>query len=369
MIEVRNLTKKYGDHVAVRNLSFTIEPGKIYGFLGPNGAGKSTTMNIVTGCLAATDGEVLIDGHDIFEEPQEAKKHIGYLPEIPPLYPDMTPYEYLRFVGEAKGLKKGELAEQIEEAMNDTQITDVSDRLIKNLSKGYRQRVGIAQAIIGNPEIVILDEPTVGLDPRQIIEIRTLIKKLGEKRTVILSSHILPEIQAVCDHVMIIAKGNLVANDTLENISHYLTGDKSMKLLVRGEEGAIRMALNEIAGILEYEIAPSKDESGCFDIEIKSDRNLDIRDKIFFAFSALQFPILNMVNEIITLEDVFLRLTGEGEPKDDDKGLQLSENLTVEEIEEPDEEDGGQDDEDASDEEDDDHEDNSGSGGYTPLFR
>lgn len=366
MIEVKHLTKKYGNHTAVKDLSFTIETGKIYGFLGPNGAGKSTTMNIITGCLAATDGQVLINGHDIFEDPREAKKHIGYLPELPPVYMEMTPYEYLKFVGEAKGLRKGELVEQIEEAMTDTQILHVQNRLIKNLSKGYRQRVGIAQAIIGNPEIVILDEPTVGLDPLQIIEIRSLIKKLGEKRTVILSSHILPEIQAVCDHVMIITKGSLVANDTLENISSYLTGDREMKLLVKGEEGKIRMTLNEIRGILEYSLEPNPDEKGCWNIEIKSDRTLDIREEIFFAFSRLGYPILNMVNEVITLEDVFLRLTSDPDAKPENDGLTLREDLEIveEEIEEESDEDNPD-----EEENDDDDDSNNSSGGYTPLFR
>ena len=211
MIEVNHLTKQYGDHTAVSDLSFTIEDGQIYGFLGPNGAGKSTTMNIMTGCLAATSGEVKIGGYDIFEESREAKRLIGYLPEQPPLYLDRTPREYLRFVGRAKGLSGKELAAQVEHVMSVTQTGDVADRLIKNLSKGYKQRVGIAQALLGNPKIIILDEPTVGLDPRQIIEIRDLIKSLGKEHTVILSSHILSEVQAVCQTILIISKGRLVA--------------------------------------------------------------------------------------------------------------------------------------------------------------
>src|SRR5699024_344297 len=211
LIEVSHLTKRYGDHTAVSNLSFTIEKGQIYGFLGPNVAGKSTTMNIMTGCLAASEGEVRIDGHDIFEEPQQAKRLIGYLPEQPPLYLDRTPREYLTFVGRAKGIKDKALPEQIGRVMEVTQITDVADRLIKHLSKGYRQRVGIAQALLGDPEVVILDEPTVGLDPKQIIEIRSLIQSLGQKHTVILSSHILSEVQAVCQTILIISKGHLVA--------------------------------------------------------------------------------------------------------------------------------------------------------------
>lgn len=373
MIEVKNLTKKYGDNTAVSNLSFTVEKGKIYGFLGPNGAGKTTTMNIITGCLAATEGQVLINGHDIFEEPKAAKSHIGYLPEQPPVYPEMTPYEYLRFVGTAKGLRKADLAEQIEKVIGETQIDDVRDRLIKNLSKGYRQRVGIAQAMLGNPDIIILDEPTVGLDPKQIIEIRALIKSLGEQRTVILSSHILPEVSAICDYVMIIAKGRLVASDTLENLSNYLTGDKTMDLTVRGEEGKIRMALNEIAGILEYEITSSKEGAGIYDIVIKSDRNADIREAVYFTFCNQRFPILNMVNEIITLEDVFLRLTTDpNEVKKD--ALQLRENLVVEELEEEEksEDDEGEDeakDEDEKSDKGDDDDDKKNGGDYKPMFR
>ncbi len=219
MIEVKNLTKAYGPLVAVDNLNFTIEPGKIYGFLGPNGAGKSTTMNIMTGCLVATTGQVLVNGHDIFEEPLEAKKCIGYLPEQPPVYLDMTVTDYLRFVTEAKHVARGERDAKIREALGKTGTLEVKNRLIKNLSKGYRQRVGLAQAILGDPEIIILDEPTVGLDPKQIIEIRDLIKMLAKSHTVMLSSHIMQEISAVCDYLLIIAGGKLVASDTPENLS------------------------------------------------------------------------------------------------------------------------------------------------------
>ena len=214
MIEVKNLVKKYGSHLAVDHLNFTVDTGQIYGFLGPNGAGKSTTMNIMTGYLGATEGEVLINGHNILEEPEAAKKCIGYLPEMPPLYTDMKVKEYLRFVAELKKIPKKERQEQIEKVMLMVKIMDVQDRLIKNLSKGYKQRVGLAQAILGFPEIIILDEPTVGLDPKQIIEIRELIRELAKEHTVILSSHILAEIQEVCDYIMIISKGKLVASDT-----------------------------------------------------------------------------------------------------------------------------------------------------------
>ena len=233
MIEVSHLTKRYGAHLAVSDLSFNIKDGQIYGFLGPNGAGKSTTMNIMTGCLAASSGEVKIDGHDIFEDSGAAKRLLGYLPEQPPLYMDRTPREYLTFVGHAKGLSRAQLAEQMERVMTVTQIGDVADRLIKNLSKGYRQRVGIAQALLGDPKIVILDEPTVGLDPRQIIEIRDLIKDLGREHTVILSSHILSEVQAVCQTILIISKGRLVACDTPENLERLFAFSRAGKPILR----------------------------------------------------------------------------------------------------------------------------------------
>ena len=328
MIEVKNLTKRYGDNVAVNDISFTVEKGKIYGFLGPNGAGKSTTMNIITGCLAASEGTVEIDGLDIFEDAKEAKAKIGYLPELPPVYGDMTPEEYLKFVASAKGLKIADAREQIEYVMGVTGIDKVSKRLIQNLSKGYKQRVGIAQAMLGNPEIIILDEPTVGLDPMQIIEIRQLIKKLGEDHTVILSSHILPEVAAVCDYVMIISHGRLVAQDSLENLSNSLTGDHRIDLDVRGDENKIRMALNELEGIKEYEIEQSKDEDGVCKITVKTSPEDDLRDAIFFKFASLGYPILNMVNEIITLEDVFLRLTADSD--EEDESFVAHEDLDVE---------------------------------------
>ena len=256
MIEVSHLTKRYGGHTAVSNLSFTIEKGQIYGFLGPNGAGKSTTMNIMTGCLAASEGEVRIDGHDIFEEPQQAKRLIGYLPEQPPLYLDRTPREYLTFVGRAKGIKDKALPEQIGRVMEVTQITDVADRLIKHLSKGYRQRVGIAQALLGDPEVVILDEPTVGLDPKQIIEIRSLIQSLGQKHTVILSSHILSEVQAVCQTILIISKGHLVACDTPENLERLFSGSAAVDLTVEAGEAQTREILAPLDHIRPWTSAP-----------------------------------------------------------------------------------------------------------------
>ena len=241
MIEVKHLCRKYGEHRAVDDLSFTIENGYVYGFLGPNGAGKSTTMNMITGCLAATSGQVLIDGYDIFEDAQEAKKRIGYLPEIPPLYQDMTVREFLNFVAKAKGVPKQALDEQLFSVVSLVGLEEVEERLIKNLSKGYKQRVGIAQALLANPEIIILDEPTVGLDPKQIIEVRDLIRELGKDHTVILSSHILSEVRSVCDRILIISKGKLVANDTPENLEK-LYAPKSFEeifLELTGEEAEI----------------------------------------------------------------------------------------------------------------------------------
>ena len=252
MIEVSDLVKRYGTHTAVDHLNFHVDQGQIYGFLGPNGAGKSTTMNMLTGYLAATEGQIKINGHDISEEPQEAKRCIGYLPEIPPLYLEMTPREYLRFVAELKGVEPKQREEMLHRIMEQTQILDVQDRLIRHLSKGYRQRVGLAQALVGDPPVLILDEPMVGLDPKQIIEIRELIKSLGKKHTIILSSHILSEITSVCDHIMIISQGKLVASDTPENLGNYLTDSGMMELKVRGSKAACEKAaelLKEIEGL------------------------------------------------------------------------------------------------------------------------
>ena len=251
-IEVRDLVKRYGKHVAVDHLNFRVKKGQIYGFLGPNGAGKSTTMNMLTGYLAATEGTILIDGHDVSEEPMEARRCIGYLPEIPPLYLDMTPREYLKFAAELKGIPKEKREGAVEKAMDRTQIRDVQERLIRHLSKGYRQRVGLAQALLGDPEVLILDEPMVGLDPKQIIEIRELIRSLGKKHTIILSSHILSEITSICDHVMIISHGKLVASDTPENLGHYMKNSDVMELQVRGSREACekaREALKKIKGL------------------------------------------------------------------------------------------------------------------------
>ena len=276
MIEVENLTKKYGSQVAVDNLSFRVERGMIYGFLGPNGAGKSTTMNMMTGYIAATSGTVKINGYDILKNPEQAKKSIGYLPELPPVYPDMTVYEYLRFVAELKKVKKNERQAQIEDVMKQTQIEDVKGRLIKNLSKGYKQRVGLAQAIIGYPEVIILDEPTVGLDPKQIIEIRELIRELAKKHTIILSSHILSEVSAVCDHIMIISKGKLVASDTPEGLMTLLKGGRQMKLSVLGEQSKVEELLQSMESVKDFSMQPPRAE-GMVSVNIRTEDTEDIR--------------------------------------------------------------------------------------------
>lgn len=312
MIEVRNLVKKYGNHVAVNHLNFTVEKGKIYGFLGPNGAGKSTTMNMITGYIASTEGEILIDGHNILEEPEEAKKKIGYLPEIPPLYLDMTVQEYLSFAAELKVIPKEKRKSNIEEVMSTTKVIEVKNRLIKNLSKGYRQRVGLAQALLGYPEIIILDEPTVGLDPKQIIEIRDLIKSLGRKHTVILSSHILSEVSAVCDHVLIIDKGRLVASDTPENLGKIMSGANSLELTVKGRESEIRKALDMVENIQEVIYHDSLVKDAC-DFTIKLSGDMDMRENIFFALAEMKCPILKMQSSNMSLEEVFLKLTDDAE--------------------------------------------------------
>lgn len=308
MIEVKNLVKKYGNHTAVDNLNFTVESGKIYGFLGPNGAGKSTTMNIMTGYIGATEGDVIIDGHSISEEPGEAKKHIGYLPEIPPLYTDMKALEYLKFAAELKGIEKGKRAKAITDAMNLTKLTDVSQRLIKNLSKGYKQRVGLAQAVLGMPDIIILDEPTVGLDPKQIIEIRDMIKKLGKKHTVILSSHILQEVSAVCDEVMIISHGQMVACDTPENLEKIMEDTSKITIKVKASKNDIDSILKNITGIDKIEYKNSS-EQDVLEVIVTTDVSVDIREKLFYAFAENNLPVIEMYSYKMSLEDVFLKLT------------------------------------------------------------
>ena len=314
MVEVSHLTKKYGDFTAVSDLSFTIEDGLIYGFLGPNGAGKSTTMNIMTGCLSATEGEVIIEGHDIFEEAKEAKKCIGYLPEIPPLYPDLTPVEYLEFVARAKGVPANELDEQIENVMEETGITVYANRLIKNLSKGYKQRVGIAQAIIGRPSLIILDEPTVGLDPKQIIEIRNLIKSLGRKHTVVLSSHILSEVQAICDRVMIISRGKLVAFDAPENLESLMLGEAAIEVKANCGKDVIEPVIQKMDFVTGYDL--SDDEGVCTAIvRIGENDRQKMQAEMFRIFGENAVPVFQMTPVKASLEDVFIELThGSSEP-------------------------------------------------------
>ena len=310
MIEINHLVKKYVSHVAVDDLSLTVEPGKIYGFLGPNGAGKSTTMNIITGYLAATSGEVKINGFDVLKQPEEAKKCVGYLPELPPLYMDMTVKEYLDFVAELKKLEKSLRAGYVKEAMKITKTEEVSGRLIRNLSKGYRQRVGFAQAVLGYPEILILDEPTVGLDPKQIIEIRDLIKELGKKHTIILSSHILSEISAVCDHVFIISHGKLVASDSTENLLERMTGAQEIELLVKAEEDTAETAIREVAQVERCEKTESK-EDGAVQLLVTAKKDADVREAIYHTCVEHHMPILEMKAASKSLEDVFLELTSQ----------------------------------------------------------
>ena len=311
MIEVRNLTKKYGDHFAIQDISFSLEKGKIYGLLGPNGAGKSTTMNIMTGYIAATSGEVILEGHDIFKEAEEAKKHIGYLPEIPPLYMDMTVWEYLFTVADLKGVPKSERKSMIGDVMEKVMITNMKDRLIKNLSKGYKQRVGIAQTLIGNPDIIIFDEPTVGLDPKQIIEIRTLIKRLGEDHTVLISSHILSEIGAVCDHVVIINKGHLVVSDSTENLEKLFKGQDILCLSAQGELEKIQNILREFPALSIADMKEAE-EAETYRFQLKVQDQADYRKQLFFRFAEAGIPLLEISRAGMSLEDIFLEITEEG---------------------------------------------------------
>lgn len=312
VIEIKNLVKKYGNNVAVDNLNLNIEKGKVYGFLGPNGAGKSTTMNIITGYIGASSGTVTIDGNDIFKEPEKAKKCIGYLPELPPLYQDMTVEEYLRFVAELKQIPKKDRLDSVEKVLEMTQTKEVEKRLIRNLSKGFKQRVGIAQAILGMPEVIILDEPTVGLDPNQIIEIRQLIKKLGENHTVILSSHILSEISEVCEHIFIISKGKLVASGTEQELVEEMAGNNELTLEIKGDEAQIEQMLNGIDDICNYEFTNTKN-SEVLKVNITGNKHTDIREKLFYACAEQKTPILAMEYNQMDLEDIFIELTQDKE--------------------------------------------------------
>lgn len=336
MIEVKNLVKKYGNHVAVDHLSFSIEKGQIYGFLGPNGAGKSTTMNIMTGYLGATDGQVVINGHDILKEPEEAKKCIGYLPELPPLYTDMRVGEYLYFAAELKGIKKGEIEESVEEVVKLAKLQDVEMRLIRNLSKGYRQRVGLAQAMIGFPEIIILDEPTVGLDPKQIIEIRELIRKLAKDHTVILSSHILAEVSEVCDTVLIISKGKLVASDSPKNLEKLMAGAESVEITTKASRSEVREILAEVNGIKEIKTEQLKDGTTFAKIDVEDDT--DIREDVFFAFAKAEKALLTLNHTRVSLEDVFLELTQSERADADTTDGEIAEAELVNDIEQEEDE-------------------------------
>lgn len=330
MITVEHLTKRYGDFTAVNDLSFEIEEGHVYGFLGPNGAGKSTTMNIMTGCLSASEGHVRIDGHDIFEESDKAKRLLGYLPEQPPLYLNETPLEYLKFVGEAKGLRGQKLSGQITDAIARTKLGDVQDRLIAKLSKGYKQRVGIAQALLGNPKVIILDEPTVGLDPIQIIEIRDLIKQLGKEHTVILSSHILSEVQAICEKVLIIAKGKLMAFDKPENLEKLLTASNTVTFVAEAQESEIEEILGGIEPVFHWQMEPFEKDSIRVEVQLENGETQDICRSIFLAFADRKKVILELTSKKANLEDVFIELTeGESVENQEDEAQDILEESGV----------------------------------------
>ena len=307
MIEVKNLVKNYGKYEAVKGISFKVDTGEVVGFLGPNGAGKSTTMNIITGYISASSGEVSIDGFDILKNPKEAKKRIGYLPEIPPLYTDMTVTEYLEFVADLKGIKKNEIKPMLADIMDKIKITHVSGKVIKNLSKGYRQRVGLAQALVGYPEVLILDEPTVGLDPKQIIEIRDVIKDLSKTHTIILSSHILSEVSAVCNRVIIINKGRVIAVDTPERLSDNL-GQNSIKVKVKGDRDAVLSAFKEDTAFTSAE-EEYTNEDGTVELVIKGAENTDPREAAFDNAVRNGFKLLMLKSDKMSLEEVFLQVT------------------------------------------------------------
>ena len=313
MIEVKNLVKRYGNHAAVNDLSFTVETGKVVGFLGPNGAGKSTTMNMITGYIAPTEGEVLIDGIDIMDEPELAKKNIGDLPEIPPLYPDLKVREYLSFVAELKKVSKKDRDIEVHKIMSKTKTIDVSERLIKHLSKGYKQRVGLAGAMMGNPDILILDEPTVGLDPSQIIEMRELIRELSKNHTVLLSSHIMQEISAVCDEIIIINEGKMITKDTPENITKKMVDTNGVHVVVKGDKTKLKEALRTISGIKNVSYDNDKDtEEDTTGLTIYCAEDEDIRVDLFYALAKAECPLIEMNKLDTSLEDAFLALTRGG---------------------------------------------------------
>ena len=308
MIEVTNLVRRYGPHVAVDRANFKIERGEIVGFLGPNGAGKTTTMNILTGYLSSTEGNVKVKGMDILEHPTEIKKVIGYLPENPPLYMDMTVKEYLSFATDIKRVPKSEKKQRMDKVMGIVGIEDMSKRLVKNLSKGYKQRVGLAQAMIGDPEVLIMDEPTAGLDPKQILEIRALITELGKDRTIILSSHILPEVSAVCKRVLIINRGIIVADDTPGNLAHRLLGGSHIILRLDATEAEASKALTKVSSVQKIEFKESQ-ETGTVELVAEASQDVDIRRDVFKALSSANIPILMMRSQDMSLEEIFLNLT------------------------------------------------------------
>ncbi len=311
MIEVKNLVKRYGDRDVVDHLSFTVEKGQIVGFLGPNGAGKSTTMNIITGYISPSEGDVTVNGYDIYDEPEKVKASIGYLPEQPPLYPDMKVGEYLNFVSNLKGVKSSDKEKSVRKVMRATKIQDVSERLIKHLSKGYKQRVGLAGAMIGDPEILILDEPTVGLDPKQILEIRNLIRELSKEHTILLSSHIMQEVSAVCNQIMIINQGKMILSDVPENIPGHIAQTNDLTFKAKGNKDLIKSVIEKIENIT-YSKVLGTGEAEVYQIELSSPVEFDPREEIFYAFAEAKCPILEMNLKVPTLEEVFLRLTGEG---------------------------------------------------------
>ncbi len=324
MIQVENLVKRYGGHTAVDGMSFTVEKGKIYGFLGPNGAGKTTTMNVMTGYIAADGGTVIIDGHDILKEPLAAKACIGYLPEIPPLYPDMTVREFLLFAAELKKVPKAERRERVTALEERLSLSEMSRRLIKNLSKGYKQRVGLAQALVGNPKVLILDEPMVGLDPKQIIEMRDLIKGLAGEHTVILSSHILSEISAVCDHILIISEGKLAASGSPEELQKMMQGTAELVVTVIGERRQVEPVLEQMEEIEQYTFENGSEEGSILiRIEVKDDA--DIRKALSVALAGAGMPILSMNRSEKSLEDIFLELTETGEAPEEEEETETGE--------------------------------------------
>ena len=315
MIEVTNVTKRYGTHTAVDDVSFRVEDGEVVGFLGPNGAGKSTTMNIITGFLSATDGTVTVDGVDVLEDPIGVKRTLGYLPELPPLYVDMTVRDYLRFVARVKGVDRADRDGANEEIMKSVGIDHVADRLIRNLSKGYRQRVGLGQALVGDPKALILDEPTIGLDPHQIIEMRDLVRTLGERRTVILSSHILPEVSAVCERIIIISHGKIVASDTAENLGKALAGSGRLALRVKGSADAAQAAIGTVDGVESVRVTGQSAAIGTVDLEVDTG-DTDPREPIFFALAKAKLPLFGMQSMEVTLEEIFLQLTEDDSDQD-----------------------------------------------------